>query len=255
MSGVATAQHLNEGASFINIRLSTGESSEPLLQLSAPAVPQAASEAALLGPSVAAQVAAGMSYEYEFSIGARRYTLVNAADFCAQLAKHGPRDPLIDKQRATAAEHLRLENKDNWDGNEGEGGVWSTFTPEAEDCFFDVYALNQRFRGLASVQAFYAGMRAAFPGFQLVPHNQIDVPGRSLVELQFEGVHGGEFGGIRPTGKQVSVPMMAVFLFDADGKLRAERVAFDIETIMRQLRGEMTRDEVFDLRNLPADSR
>ena len=42
---------------------------------------------------------------------------------------------------------------------------------------------------------------------------------------------------------------------DSEGKLRAERVAFDTDTIMRQLRGEMTKDQVFDLRNLPADTR
>jgi steroid delta-isomerase-like uncharacterized protein len=256
MSGGANASQVNGAASFINVRLlKGGEDFEPVLQLSAPAVPQAVSEAALVGASVAAQVAAGTPYQYEFSIGELRYTLVDAADFRAQVAKHGPRDPLIEKQRTTAAEHVRLENKHNWDGDEGESGVWGTFASDANDCFFDVYALNQRFSGLASVQAFYGAMRTAFPGFQLVPHNQVDVPGRSIVEFQFEGSHGGEFGGIPPTGKQVSVPMMAVFLFDHDGKLRAERVAFDMDTIMRQLRGEITKDQVFDLRNLPADTR
>ena len=255
MSGVALGAQANGAASFINVRLSKGEGIEPVLQLSARAVPQAVSEAAQVAAGVAAQVAAGTPYQYEFSIGEPRYTLVDPADFRAQVAKYGPKDPLIEKQRATAAEHLRLENTNNWDGKEGEPGVWDTFTPDANDCFFDVYALNQRFSGLASVQAFYGAMRTAFPGFQLISHNQVDVPGRSVVELQLEGTHEGEFGGIPPTGKQVSVPMMAMFLFDAEGKLRAERVAFDTDTIMRQLRGEMTKDQVFDLRNLPADTR
>jgi steroid delta-isomerase-like uncharacterized protein len=255
MSDVAKGAQTNGAASFINVRLLKGEGVEPVLQLSARAVPLAVSEAALVAASVAAQVAAGTPYQYEFSIGEPRYTPVDTEDFRAQVAKHGPKDPLIERQRATAAEHLRLENKHNWDGEEGETGVWHTFTPDPQGSFFDVYALNQRFSGLASVQAFYGAMRSAFPGFQLIPHNQVDVPGRSVVELQFEGTHGGDFGGIPATGKEVSVPMMAVFLFDSEGKLRAERVSFDTDTIMRQLRGEMTKDQVFDLRNLPADTR
>ena len=54
--------------------------------------------------------------------------------------------------------------------------------------------------------------------------------------------------GIQATGRRVSVPLMGFFLFDkTTGHLNAERIYFDNNTILAQIRGEMSPDDVFDL--------
>ena len=72
--------------------------------------------------------------------------------------------------------------------------------------------------------------------------------GVSIREAQITGTHNGEYGGIQATGRRVSVPLMAFFLFDkTTGHLNAERIYFDNNTILAQIRGEISPDDVFDL--------
>ena len=48
---------------------------------------------------------------------------------------------------------------------------------------------------------------------------------------------------------------MAFFLFDKmTGHLNAERIYFDNDTILAQLRGEMSPDDVFDLSRIERDT-
>ena len=49
---------------------------------------------------------------------------------------------------------------------------------------------------------------------------------------------------------------MGFFLFDkATGHLNAERIYFDNNTILARIRGEMSADEVFDLRRIEDDAK
>jgi hypothetical protein len=58
----------------------------------------------------------------------------------------------------------------------------------------------------------------------------------------------GEYCGIQATGRRVSIALMGYFLFDkTTGHLNAERIYFDNNTILAQIRGEMRPEDVFDL--------
>jgi predicted ester cyclase len=53
-------------------------------------------------------------------------------------------------------------------------------------------------------------------------------------EARITGTHSGTFAGIPPTGRQIDVPMAAIFEFDED-RLLCEKVYYDIATILVQI--------------------
>ena len=77
-------------------------------------------------------------------------------------------------------------------------------------------------------------MRAAFPDWHATPE-EILVEGDRVVERWTgRGTHRGEFQGIPPTGKTVTVPGV-VFYRIADGKIAEFRGQFDRLSLMQQL--------------------
>ena len=56
------------------------------------------------------------------------------------------------------------------------------------------------------------------------------------LELSLSGIHTGEFQGIAPTGKRFEVSACAIFCYDEEGKLESERVYFDMNSIINQLK-------------------
>jgi phosphotransferase system HPr-like phosphotransfer protein len=151
-------------------------------------------------------------------------------------------DALIELQRRTIAEHVREEQAKNWPA------VYGTFTPHERDAYYDVVPFHTRFRGIQGVADFYQTFAKAFPDFEIVLHRQHDLPGISILEVQIKGTQTGEYCGIQATGRQASVALLALFLFDkTTGHLNAERIYFDNNTILAQIRGEMSPDEAFDL--------
>jgi steroid delta-isomerase-like uncharacterized protein len=151
-------------------------------------------------------------------------------------------EALIELQRNTIAEHIKHEQAKDWPE------VYRTFTPHAEDAYYDVVPFQTRFRHLKGVADFYQSFTQGFPDFHLTVHNEHDVPGVSILEVQVTGTHKGEYCGIPATGRRVSLALMAYFLFDkTTGHLNAERIYFDNNTILAQIRGEMNPDDVFDL--------
>ena len=57
---------------------------------------------------------------------------------------------------------------------------------------------------------------------------------RAVAELDFVGVHTGEFSGIEATGREVSVPYCAVYDLEGE-KIRALRLYFPMDVLLRQL--------------------
>jgi steroid delta-isomerase-like uncharacterized protein len=156
---------------------------------------------------------------------------------------------LIERQRETVAEHIRYEQIKDWPE------VYRTFTPHAENAYYDVVPFQTRFRRMKGVVDFYETINRGFPDFQIAVHTEQDVPGVSIREVQITGTHKGEYCGIEATGRRMSVPLMALFLFDrATGHLNAERIYFDNNTILAQLKGELSPNEVFDLRWIEHDA-
>jgi steroid delta-isomerase-like uncharacterized protein len=101
---------------------------------------------------------------------------------------------------------------------------------------------------MKGVVEFYETFSKAFPDFEITVHTESDVPGVSIREAQIKGTHRGEYCGLPASGAVVSIAMIGVFVFDkTTGQLNAERVYFDNNTILAQIRGEISLEEVFDL--------
>ncbi|MGY4103202.1 ester cyclase [Nocardia sp. R16R-3T] len=143
-------------------------------------------------------------------------------------------DARIKLQRDTVAQHFAGENEHDWDK------VYDTFIQD-ERAWYDVMPFAARYSGFSGVQEFYAAFEAAVPDFKLTVTHEYDVPGCSIREVTLTGTHQGDFLGIAPQGLPVSFELAAFYLFgdgDEAGKLLAERVYFDTETVLRQMRGE-----------------
>ena len=113
---------------------------------------------------------------------------------------------------------------------------------------------------------FYQAANVAFPDFDITVWGEYDMPGCSVREVAISGTPKGDGCGIPGTGRHVRWQLAGLFLFGTGqqaGKLLAERIYFDNETIMRQLRGEMDEASVVDfptasgkgMRNPPGDTR
>jgi predicted ester cyclase len=143
-------------------------------------------------------------------------------------------DERIALQRDCIVEHMRAENAHDWDA------VYDTFIRD-ERSSYDVIPMSAVFNGFQGVQDFYAAFDAAFPDFKLRNSAEYDVPGCSIREVTVTGTHRGEFCGIAATGRPVTFELAAFYVFgegEEAGRLMVERVYFDLETVLRQLRGE-----------------
>jgi len=141
---------------------------------------------------------------------------------------------IIELQRATVAEHFRAENAHDWPA------VHHTFV-QGDEAYYDVVPLSKRFRGISGVQDFYSTISAALPDFQVETTVEYDVPGCSIREVTCTGTHRAEYCGVPGSGNRIRFEVAVFFIFgngkDA-GKLMAERIYFDNETVVRQMRGE-----------------
>lgn len=144
-------------------------------------------------------------------------------------------DEKIELQKRTVAQHMAGENDHDWDR------VWDTFIRD-ERSYYDVIPFGARYQGFGGVQDFYAAFESSFPDFHLEVSHAYDTLGCSIREVTVTATHQGEFAGVAPTGRRVSFELAAFYLFgesdDEVDKLLVERVYFDTETLLRQLRGE-----------------
>jgi predicted ester cyclase len=145
-------------------------------------------------------------------------------------------DDLIRIQRATIDEHIREENAHNWPA------VYGTFVQDEKLAFYDVIPLHTHFAGVTGVKDFYRAAEAAFPDFRIDVWGEFDMPGCSIREVTISGTHKGDWCGLAGSGRQVKFHLAGLFLFgtgENSGKLLAERIYFDNETVMQQIRGEL----------------
>ncbi len=155
-------------------------------------------------------------------------------------------DEMIRTQRAVVEEHIRQENAHNWPA------VHNTFVQD-ETAFYDVVPMGARFAGLSGVKDFYQAADAAFPDFQINVWGEFDVPGCSIREVTISGTHKGEWAGVPGTGRRITFQLAAFYIFgqgENAGRILAERIYFDNETVMRQIRGELDASSVPDFSKL-----
>ena len=109
---------------------------------------------------------------------------------------------------------------------------------KTEKAYYDVVPLSTRYKGISGVRDFYKAISDALPDFQVVPTDEYDVPGCSVREVTVTGTHRSEYCGLKASGCPVRFEVAVFFIFDQDGKLVAERIYFDNETVLQQMRGE-----------------
>jgi predicted ester cyclase len=152
-------------------------------------------------------------------------------------------EDLIHIQRATVDEHIRAENSHNWPA------VYDTFVQDEESAFYDVVPLHTHFAGLTGVKDFYRAAEAAFPDFRIDVWGEFDTVGCSIREVTISGTHKGDWCGVGGTGRGVRFHLAGLFLFgkgENAGKLVAERIYFDNETVMQQINGGLDASDVPD---------
>ncbi len=140
----------------------------------------------------------------------------------------------ISRQQALVAEHIRAENEKNWPA------VYDTFVQD-DRAFYDVVPLATTFPGIAGVHQFYEMIAAAAPDFQIAVTAQYDAPGCTVCETVISGTHLGPFLGLSASGNHVEFKLAAFYLFNDDStKLLAERVYFDLASLMAQMQPRQT---------------
>lgn len=85
------------------------------------------------------------------------------------------------------------------------------------------------------VQAFFRTMRAAFPDMRMTLDDVLPSGDRVVVRARFTGTNHGEFMGMPPTGRAVSVALIDIMRLEDDGLVHEHWGLFDRMGMMHQL--------------------
>lgn len=88
--------------------------------------------------------------------------------------------------------------------------------------------------GLAGLQDVLRGMRSAFPDMHWTVEEQLADGDRVLTRFEWTGTHRGEFLGVPPTGRSVSVWGMVIDRL-VSGRIKDTRILMDTLGLMMQL--------------------
>jgi steroid delta-isomerase-like uncharacterized protein len=89
-------------------------------------------------------------------------------------------------------------------------------------------------KGLKSLKLFVSSWLAAFPDAQLRIEDQVAEGDQVATRWTFMGTHQGNFRGIKPTGKRITMSAM-YFYHIANGKIVKIRAIVDTLSLLRQL--------------------
>jgi len=112
------------------------------------------------------------------------------------------------------------------------------------DAFFALYSEDVKNPSLANMglptnkagfKQFVNGFYASFSEPQFLPQIILCEGDRTMFYWIFKGRHTGDFAGVKPTGKSVSVDGFTTFRLGADGKVIEQYELGDMMTLMRQL--------------------
>lgn len=87
---------------------------------------------------------------------------------------------------------------------------------------------------IAGTKRWKVKVMEAFPDYRTEIEDQFADGDRVVIRWRSSGTHLGEFQGIAPTGKKITVSGITISRF-ADGKIAESSVGFDTQDLMRQL--------------------
>ncbi len=127
-----------------------------------------------------------------------------------------------DRRRKLLAAHYAAENKHDLDG------VMHTFSGETEMIYN-----GQRFADDASIRwahgyIGFSDAPGAFAGIRTERDHEHFTAEEIVVEGRLCGKHVGEFQGYAPTQRDVELPFVGFYRFDAGGKLVSERIVMNL---------------------------
>jgi steroid delta-isomerase-like uncharacterized protein len=99
---------------------------------------------------------------------------------------------------------------------------------------YDVKPMGLIHDGSKAVADLLSGIFKGFPDFTIDVPKTYHSDDAVILEIIMKGTHLGEWAGVSPTGKFLSVPTLCIFEFDED-RLLCEKVYFDMATLMNQL--------------------
>lgn len=88
--------------------------------------------------------------------------------------------------------------------------------------------------GLAGAKQTLSMFHAVFSGFQVTAEDMLANEDKVVARLSVNGTNTGEFMGLPPTGKEVTIGGIEMFRV-ADGKLVERWAEFDMMSLMQQL--------------------
>ncbi len=77
-------------------------------------------------------------------------------------------------------------------------------------------------------------VEAGFPRYELIPEDIIAEGDKVVVRALLRATQNGEFQGIPPTGKQVTLPAIVIYQID-NGKIVHHWLSFDSLSVLQQL--------------------
>lgn len=74
----------------------------------------------------------------------------------------------------------------------------------------------------------------AFPGYSLEVHDTLAEGDKVVLRTTFHGVHKGEFQGVAPTNREVSMPLIIIYRIEND-KIVEHWMTADVLGLMQQI--------------------
>jgi predicted ester cyclase len=127
-----------------------------------------------------------------------------------------------ERRRALVRAHMATENRHDLDA------IMGTFAGTTEMVVNrDAFPSHDTIQGAHAYMGFSAAP-GAFAGLRVVPDAEHFTAEEIVIEGRLCGKHVGEFLGFAPTNRDVELPYVAFYRFDADGKLASERVVMNL---------------------------
>ena len=109
----------------------------------------------------------------------------------------------------------------------------------AKDCIYEIIPTGQRWEGHEEARDFYVTFLTAFPNVRFDLQDIVIGPQGVIEVTQMTGTHRGAWGGLEPTRKKVSVPIVIHFPWNAGAsKFAGEKIYFDTAEFTKQLATE-----------------
>ena len=105
----------------------------------------------------------------------------------------------------------------------------------AEDAVFKNLSTGEETKGREAIAAMLHYIYHVAFDAKAVIKNTVVTDTKALLEANFTGRHIGEFAGIAPTNKEVSVPLCVSYDLDNDGLIREARIYMLTSVMMQQL--------------------